>query len=73
MAMIDYRAIKTQLERMTCPAHNEKPTVTVTSGGVKLSCCCENFKQKLTEKTKTLAGEQAAKYAKEEILKAFKR
>lgn len=73
MTTINYRAIKSQLERMTCPTHHEKPTVTITSNGIKLTCCCETFKRKLSTKTEELAGAQAAQYAKETILKAFKR
>lgn len=70
--MIDKQSIKRQLESMRCREHGGHPTVSVTSQGVQINCCCERFRAELSAKAKQLIGQQAQKQIEESVQKAFK-
>ncbi|HTD42263.1 MAG TPA: hypothetical protein VK671_16650 [Mucilaginibacter sp.] len=36
--------IKSEITRMTCPVHRQKPVIEIIDGRVKLECCCSDFK-----------------------------
>lgn len=71
--MINQQEIKNVIERRLCPEHQEHPTVEVTSTGIRLSVCCEPFKQALTEQVKELTAQQAKDYARQQIQNMFRR
>ena len=62
------RKIKADIERNKCPEHGEHPTVTFTSKGFNVSCCCTRYESIISKAVEKAVGE----YIQREIAKAFK-
>ena len=48
MGMIDMYSVKRKLESKVCPQHNERATVSVMGDKINLKCCCDSFKNTLS-------------------------
>jgi len=70
---MDLKKIAQTLERQKCPKHGEKPKATAKGDSIQISCCCEEFKTKITSKMKAEITKQANADIEESIKKAFKR
>ena len=44
---VDLTPVKYRLEAMTCPEHNQRPTVNLGVGKIEISACCEPFRSNL--------------------------
>jgi len=66
--MINYRRIKSDLERTSCSIHNQHPEVNVIGDKINFKCCCEDFRSKSLKKLEGLLANEAQK----SILDAFK-
>jgi len=44
---IDLTPIKYKLESMTCPDHNQRPSVSLELGKIDITACCETFRSNL--------------------------
>jgi hypothetical protein len=53
--------IKTILELMTCPDHQEHPNIQVVDGSLSSTCCCEKFQEMIEEKINDLIVEHLHK------------
>lgn len=65
---MDLRKIARNLEMQRCLEHNEKPKATPIGDSIKITCCCDNFRTKLTNKMST----EIKKEVEKDIKKAFK-
>ncbi len=65
---MDLRKIARNLERERCSKHNETPKATPKKDTIEISCCCEDFRNKLTKKMQI----EITKQVEEDIKKAFK-
>ncbi len=46
---MDLTSVKHRLESNLCPEHHQHPTVTLNDQGFTISCCCDNFKERLVQ------------------------
>ena len=44
---IDLTPIKNQLESMSCPDHNKRPSVSLETGQIEITACCDTFRSNL--------------------------
>ena len=44
--------VKRDVEKMTCPTHGEHPTIIFEPKGIKVACCCEDFRKTIVSKCK---------------------
>ncbi|APZ47679.1 hypothetical protein BW723_15880 [Polaribacter reichenbachii] len=65
---MDLRKIARNLERERCSKHNEKPKATPKRDSIDISCCCEEFRTKLTNKMSS----EIKKEVENDLKKAFK-
>jgi len=65
---MDLRKIARNLERERCLKHNEKPKAIPKMDSIDISCCCEEFRTKLTNKMSS----EIKKEVENELKKAFK-
>lgn len=65
---MDLTPLKSRLEKLSCSEHGSHPKITLVKDGFDISCCCDNFKRKLSIEAKNLYGE----LVKDELKKAFK-
>lgn len=65
---MDLRKIARSLEREKCSKHNEKPKATPKQESIKIYCCCEEFRSKLTKKMNS----EITKQVNEDIIKVLK-
>jgi hypothetical protein len=65
---MDLRKIAKILERERCFKHNENPKATPKRESIEISCCCEEFRTKLTKKMQS----EITKQVNEDIKKALK-
>ena len=61
--MLNYEAIKYEVEQSLCSIHKQHPEVTITEtqDNLRLACCCEEFKQSCIDQIQSLLAEQAQK------------
>lgn len=60
--MLDYEAIKYELELTSCEVHGQHPKVTIqTDDKVSIACCCEEFQQKCSEEFQEALANQVQK------------
>lgn len=65
---MDTKRIARNLEKERCSRHNKKPSATAKKDSINLSCCCEEFKNKLTKKMQS----ELTKEVKKDFKKMFK-
>lgn len=65
---MDLRKIARNLERERCSKHNENPTAIPKRDSIDISCCCEEFRTKLTDKMSS----EIKKEVEIDLKKAFK-
>jgi hypothetical protein len=65
---MDLRKIARNLEIERCSKHNENPKAKPKRDSIEISCCCEEFKAKLTKKMQS----EITKQVNEDIKKALK-
>lgn len=65
---MDLRRIARNLEKERCSKHNEKPKATPKRDSIDISCCCEEFRTKLTKKMSS----EIKKEVEIDLKKAFK-
>ena len=70
---LDYRVIKRKVESEVCTEHNVSPEFIKTAKGFQINSCCEEFKNKLIEKSKKHIAEQTKSAVEQMMKKAFKR
>jgi len=59
--MLNYDAIKYELEQTTCAVHHQHPEVTIkeTQDNLSLACCCEDFQKICMSEIQELLAVQA--------------
>lgn len=65
---MDLRRIAQKIERETCHVYHEHPKATPTNDSINLSCCCDQFKEKLVPKIQ----DEISKQISDDISKAFR-
>ncbi|MDO6803936.1 hypothetical protein Q4595_15910 [Wenyingzhuangia sp. 1_MG-2023] len=65
---MDLRKIARNLERERCSKHNEHPKATPKRDSIDISCCCEEFRKKITNKMSL----EIKKEVENDLKKAFK-
>ncbi len=61
--MNDINMIRIELCKMNCRVHMKLPTITRNSDALEFHTCCDDFKNKLTEKFKELLEAPPVKLA----------
>lgn len=61
--------VKRELEKCSCRVHSVHPKVEVTSKGLSISCCCDEFRQELLGKMEDLYAKAIEDY----VMEPFKR
>ena len=70
--MIDMNLIKQKLEVICCPKCNKYPSVEVINDSFKINCCCDDFKNELSEIAENEAAQQSKKHIEEQMKRMFK-
>jgi hypothetical protein len=67
--MIDYDAIKYEIELSSCNIHQAHPEIIIneTRDNISLACCCEDFQKICIDEIKGLLADQA----RNEIMSAW--
>jgi hypothetical protein len=65
---MDLTKIARNLEKERCTKHQEKPTAKPKRDSIEISCCCSEFKTKLTAKMKS----EITKQVEADIKKALR-
>lgn len=61
--------VKRELEKRICRIHGLHPEVEVTSKGLSISCCCNEFRQEILEAAKKSYANAAEDY----VMQPFKK
>ncbi len=72
MKIVNMNEIKYSLERMRCPKCSEHPTISVVGDSLKISCCCETFKELLNKTAETEISKQTRQNIEKQLKNIFK-
>ena len=64
--------VKKNLEKHSCKEHGEYPVVSITSDGLSLKCCCENFRSELIDLAKKYYAEEIKESIEDSLRGIFK-
>ena len=65
---MDLRQISQKLRQLRCPEHHEQPTITIQkSDQLKIECCCDKFKSRITAETEKLIREETEKMIDDQL------
>ena len=58
---INYSNVKRKLESYRCGEHGKTATVTISGDNIRVSCCCDKFKDELSGKVNQLVSDEVSK------------
>ena len=65
---MDLRQISQKLRLLKCPEHHERPTVIILkSDQLKIECCCDKFKSKITAEAEKLMRKETEKMIDDQL------
>ncbi len=72
MSNINFYAVKSALERMSCPTHGKHPNVSFNGSRLHIEACCETFRAKIIKQSEIAIAEEVKKSIAESLKRSFR-